>query len=431
MFARAQQLPSPPMAGTRAVAARGDEVTCFDGTRIEAHPLLSAPTSHARSCIVAAKVAQEEIDTTPRMPVAAGVSATITEGDAARRRFIQSNLRLVVSVARRYQSSGVGILDLIQEGNIGLMRAVEKFDHRRGFKFSTYATWWIRQAIGRAIADTSRTIRVPAHVRDQIVAVSRSRRLRAELDREPTVEGSPRHWARPPRRGNTVHAAPAVASAPGPVRTATVSSATRRPKRRGVVRSRSGGAEACLRYAVPADAGTSGVSCGSVSTKQRPARSPTSVTATPHRERIRQIEAKARQVATRARLASRVDDRGGDHGPAPSADWPPRRGATIARGLVLRLGNSRSGITSSMISTEVGHVVGSSCSAAAPIDHVARCPRIDDDRGSLTVSMCTPTSNASRCRHPSVLPRPSSPRADPSGVGTRGARGGRRHRVAR
>ncbi len=167
MFARAQQLPSPPMAGTRAVAARGDEADLLRRylDEIGAHPLLSAAdeVTLARA-IVAAKVAQDEIDTTTaRMPVARRreLRNAITEGDAARRRFIQSNLRLVVSVARRYQSSGVGILDLIQEGNIGLMRAVEKFDHRRGFKFSTYATWWIRQAIGRAIADTSRTIRVP------------------------------------------------------------------------------------------------------------------------------------------------------------------------------------------------------------------------------------------------------------------------------
>ena len=195
MIARAQQLPSPRMAGTRAAAARGDEAdllrTYLD--EIGAHPLLSAADEVMLArAIVAAKVAQEEIDTTTeRMPVARkrALRNTINEGDAARRRFIQSNLRLVVSVARRYQSSGVGLLDLIQEGNIGLMRAVEKFDHRRGFKFSTYATWWIRQAIGRAIADTSRTIRVPAHVRDQIVAVSRSaQRLRADLDREPTVE---------------------------------------------------------------------------------------------------------------------------------------------------------------------------------------------------------------------------------------------------
>ena len=195
MFARAGELPSPPMAGTRAAAARGDESDLLRRylDEIGAHPLLSAADEVTLAiAIVGARVAQEEMDTaTERLPVARRreLHKAVTDGDAARRRFIQSNLRLVVSVARRYQSSGVGILDLIQEGNIGLMRAVEKFDHRRGFKFSTYATWWIRQAIGRAIADTSRTIRVPAHVRDQIVAVSRSaQRLRADLDREPTVE---------------------------------------------------------------------------------------------------------------------------------------------------------------------------------------------------------------------------------------------------
>src|SRR5207245_7595286 len=88
------------------------------------------------------------------------LEADMEKGRAARRRFIQSNLRLVVSIARRYQGMGLPLLDLIQEGNLGLMRAVEKFDWRKGFKFSTYATWWIRQAITRAIADTARPIRI-------------------------------------------------------------------------------------------------------------------------------------------------------------------------------------------------------------------------------------------------------------------------------
>lgn len=117
----------------------------------------------------------------------AELAAALDDAADARRRFIQSNLRLVVSVARRYQSSGLALLDLIQEGNLGLMRAVEKFDHRRGFKFSTYATWWIRQAIGRAIADSSRTIRVPAHVRENYGLIDASTdRLAAVLDRQPT-----------------------------------------------------------------------------------------------------------------------------------------------------------------------------------------------------------------------------------------------------
>jgi RNA polymerase sigma factor (sigma-70 family) len=111
------------------------------------------------------------------------------EGREAKRRFIQSNLRLVVSIAKRYQSSGLPLLDLVQEGNLGLIRAVEKFEYRKGFKFSTYATWWIRQAISRAIADKSRTIRVPVHMVETVAQVTRaSTRLAKALGRDATIE---------------------------------------------------------------------------------------------------------------------------------------------------------------------------------------------------------------------------------------------------
>jgi RNA polymerase primary sigma factor len=113
----------------------------------------------------------------------------VHRGESARNVLTESNLRLVVSIARRYMNRGVALGDLIQEGNIGLMRAVEKFEWRRGFKFSTYATWWIRQAVTRAIADDGRTIRIPVHLVDLVNRIARvSGQLHQELGREPTDE---------------------------------------------------------------------------------------------------------------------------------------------------------------------------------------------------------------------------------------------------
>src|SRR6185369_4688872 len=111
-----------------------------------------------------------------------------TGDEDAKRKLIESNLRLVMSITRNYTKAGVPLLDLIQEGNLGLIRAVEKFDYKMGFKLSTYATWWIRQSVTRALAEQGRTIRLPVHVAEQVRRVTRSRRqLAQKLNREPTL----------------------------------------------------------------------------------------------------------------------------------------------------------------------------------------------------------------------------------------------------
>ena len=129
------------------------------------------------------------------------LTMTARKGADAENRLVESNLRLVVSIAKRYVGNGLPLLDLIQEGNLGLMKAVHKFDYRRGFRFSTYATWWIRQAVSRSLADYSRTIRVPVHMVETIHQLAKAqRRLFQKLGREPTIEEIGREIEIPPSK---------------------------------------------------------------------------------------------------------------------------------------------------------------------------------------------------------------------------------------
>ncbi|MFD8866373.1 RNA polymerase sigma factor RpoD/SigA [Streptomyces sp. NPDC059590] len=178
--------------GANSVRAAGGEIADRDLVgmyldEIARTPLLDAAKEVELSQAIEAGVyAQQILDSAIEDAAAAGASreeleAIAAEGARAKDVFIRSNLRLVVAVARRYPRSGLPLLDLIQEGNAGLVRAVEKFDYTKGFKFSTYATWWIRQAITRSIADQSRTIRLPVHLVEEL---GRIRRVQREFNRE-------------------------------------------------------------------------------------------------------------------------------------------------------------------------------------------------------------------------------------------------------
>ncbi|HET7487722.1 MAG TPA: sigma-70 family RNA polymerase sigma factor [Acidimicrobiales bacterium] len=150
---------------------------------ISVHPLLTREDEVRLGALVAdGKEAAAELSQSEHLSKAkvAALNRRVRAGDDATTQFVQANLRLVVSLARRYRSSGLPMLDLIQEGNLGLLRAVEKFDATRGFKFSTYASWWIRQAMTRSIANNGRTIRLPVHTGDQVM---RMRRASSEFER--------------------------------------------------------------------------------------------------------------------------------------------------------------------------------------------------------------------------------------------------------
>lgn len=151
--------------------------------------------------------AEEKLARTPDLDsgLAIDLDRLVVLGRMAKRRLIEANLRLVVSVAKRYVGRGLTMLDLVQEGNLGLIRAVEKFDYARGYKFSTYATWWIRQAMSRALADQARTIRVPVHVVELINRVVRvQRRMLQERGYEPTPQEVADHLELPPERVSEV-----------------------------------------------------------------------------------------------------------------------------------------------------------------------------------------------------------------------------------
>jgi RNA polymerase primary sigma factor len=186
--------------GVRSQAPRG-EVTSADGVRMYLREIGQVDLLTAEDERRLAQLIEEGHLATRRIDAADEIGAVlesteyrmllraVQRGQRAKSELIQANLRLVVSIAKRYSGRGMLLLDLIQEGNLGLMRAVDKFDHTKGFKFSTYATWWIRQAITRSIADQARTIRIPVHMVEHMNRVIRTRReMHQELEREPSVE---------------------------------------------------------------------------------------------------------------------------------------------------------------------------------------------------------------------------------------------------
>jgi RNA polymerase primary sigma factor len=189
-------IPTPARPARRS-ADRPEVGGSFDPVRMYLKEIGKVPLLTAAQEVSLAKRIEAGLDAVEQIQDGADLSdgqrgslrAVVRDGELAKRQLIEANLRLVVSIAKRYVGRGMALLDLIQEGNLGLIRAVEKFDYTKGFKFSTYATWWIRQAITRAIADQARTIRIPVHMVETMNKVMRiQRQLLQELGREPTVE---------------------------------------------------------------------------------------------------------------------------------------------------------------------------------------------------------------------------------------------------
>ncbi|MEU9194123.1 RNA polymerase sigma factor [Streptomyces hundungensis] len=201
-----EEAPEPPEPRTGRVDTGGPSSDLFRQylREIGRIPLLTAAEEvELARRVEAGLFAEEKLANTPDLDsqLALDLDKLVVMGRMAKRRLIEANLRLVVSVAKRYVGRGLTMLDLVQEGNLGLIRAVEKFDYARGYKFSTYATWWIRQAMSRALADQARTIRVPVHVVELINRVVRvQRRMLQERGYEPTPEEVAAHLDLTPER---------------------------------------------------------------------------------------------------------------------------------------------------------------------------------------------------------------------------------------
>jgi RNA polymerase primary sigma factor len=186
-----EEIPRQRSARNPAAAdVRVDDTVSLYLREVAAIPLLTGEEEvHLAKKMESGRESAATLNAYPKMEDCYALQRAVREGESARQHLIKANFRLVISIAKRYTGRGVGFLDLIQEGNIGLIRAVEKFEYQRGFKFSTYATWWIRQAVTRAIADQGRTIRIPVHMTERINRVHRAtRELVQQLGRDPSVE---------------------------------------------------------------------------------------------------------------------------------------------------------------------------------------------------------------------------------------------------